>query len=270
MSELARRDAAPLSLDERLRKAEVLAKASALPKAYRENPPNVLVAIDYAIGLGIKPELALHNIDVIDGSPEPNAYAIGGLVRKAGHRMRSWGDEKSATVQIWRKDDPEFMYEATWTIEMAKHAGLLAKDNWAKYPADMLMNRAMKQCARRACSEVYLGTLETPTLAEWPETITTVTVTRDIPGNSAQTGTGVPVTPVPVTVDTDTGEIPAAHPQQIQEIRALAPQSWTSEQLLQYVARVIGHQLAKPTDLTAEEADQVLDALTQHTEETDQ
>ena len=261
MSELARREAAPLSLDERMRLATALAEASMLPKAYAQSPANVLLAIDYAQGLGLDPGLAVHVMDVIEGTPDLKASTLAGMVRRAGHRLRVFGDAQSATCQIIRHDDPEFVYESVWTIDMAKAAGLTGKQNWKAYPADMLRNRAMKQCARMACSELFLGPLAAPDLtddAPWPDT----------PTPAQQAAQATPVTTV--TVDTDTGEIPAAHPQQIQEIRALAPQSWTSEQLLQYVARVIGHQLTKPTDLTAEEADQVLDALTQHTEETDQ
>ena len=261
MSELARREPAPLSLDERMRLAEALAGASMLPSDYAKNPANVLLAIDYAQGLGLDPGLAVHIMDVIEGTPDLKASTLAGMVRRAGHRLRVFGDTRSATCQIIRHDDPEFVYESVWTIEMAEAAGLSKKKNWQAYPADMLRNRAMKQCARMACSELFLGPLAAPDLtddAPWPDT----------PTPAQQAAQAPPVTTV--TVDTDTGEIPAAHPQQIQEIRTLAPESWTSEQLLQYVARVIGHQLTKPTDLTAEEADQVLDALTQHTEETDQ
>lgn len=261
MTELALRASAPLSLDERMRLAEALAQASLLPKDYAKSPANVLLAIDYAQGLGLDPGLAVHVMDVIEGTPDLKASTLAGMVRRAGHRLRVFGDSKSATCQIIRADDPDFVYESVWTIEMAQAAGLAGKHAWKAYPADMLRNRAMKQCARMACSELFLGpvaAIEAADEAPWPDTLTP----------AQQAAQDLPV--ATVTVDTDTGEIPMARGRQLQDIRALAPQSWTTEQLLQYVARVIGHQLAKPADLTAEEAEIVLDALTQHTEETDQ
>jgi hypothetical protein len=133
MNDLVRREALPL--EERMQMARALAESSLLPRDYANNPANVLVAIDYTIGLGLDPGLAVNVVDVIDGRPHLKSSTMQGMVRAAGHKLRIWGDEKSATCQIIRADDPEFKYETTWTIEMAERAGLIRpKSAWVTFP----------------------------------------------------------------------------------------------------------------------------------------
>jgi len=50
--------------------------------------------------------------------------------------------------------------QVSYTIEEAHVAGLLKKDNWVKFPADMLYNRALGRGLRRFCPET-LGTVYT-------------------------------------------------------------------------------------------------------------
>ena len=253
MTELALRASAPLSLDERMRLAEALAQASLLPSDYAKNPANVLLAIDYAQGLGLDPGLAVHVMDVIEGTPDLKASTLAGMVRRAGHRLRVFGDAKSATCQIIRADDPEFVYESVWTIEMAEAAGLTKKKNWVAYPADMLRNRAMKQCARMACSELFLGPIaavDIPDGAPWPNTSTPAQQTAQAP----------PVTTV--TVDTTTGEVLMSNKAQWQQIANLANGAQLgNDELRAEIKSIIGHPIASASDLTHEEAIDVIQAL---------
>lgn len=145
------------SVPDRMRYAEALAQASLLPAAYRAKPANVLLALEYGSALGIAPMVAIQGIHVIDGKPTASAGLIGALVRKAGHRLRVTGDDRSARCEIVRGDDADFTFVSEWTIARAQAAGLAGKQVWKNYPAAMLKARAITEAARDACPEALSG-----------------------------------------------------------------------------------------------------------------
>ena len=142
--------------------AETLSKAGMLPAAYRNNPGNVLWAIEYGAALGVPPVVAIGLVHVIDGKPVASAALISSLVRKGGHRLRVTGSAQEATAEITRSDDPEFAFTFTFTLADAKKAGIDRNPTWSRYPQAMLQARAITACARMACPEVLSGLLYTP------------------------------------------------------------------------------------------------------------
>jgi hypothetical protein len=159
-SDLAVRDHG--ALETKIEYAKFLAAAKLLPPAFRDQPANILYAVEYGELLGLHPMAAITGINIIDGKPSISSGLISALVRTAGHKLRVKGDASTATCQITRADDPGFVYESTWTLERAKTAGLLHKTNWQHYPAAMLKARAVSETARDACQEVLLGIAYTP------------------------------------------------------------------------------------------------------------
>lgn len=137
--------------------ARLFAPSDLLPDAYRNKPANVLVAIELGHSLGLEPMAALQGINVIKGKPTASAQLIGALVRRHGHKLRVTGDATSATCEIIRADDAEFVFRSTWNMERAKTAGLLSNPSWQKYPEAMLKARAITECARDACPEALNG-----------------------------------------------------------------------------------------------------------------
>lgn len=153
----------------KLEYARALADSGLLPSQYRKNPANVLYAVEYGEMLGLSAMAAITGIHVIEGKPSASAGLISALVRRAGHKLRVWGDARSATCQIVRCDDPDYVFEVTWTRQRnsdgnpsAEEAKLLSKEVWQKYPASMLKARAISQCARDACEEALFGLHYTP------------------------------------------------------------------------------------------------------------
>lgn len=142
--------------------AKALAASDLLPAQYRGKPANLLWAISYGETLGVAPLTAVQSIHVINGRPTASADLIAGLVRRAGHKLRVNGDDRRAVAQIVRADDPDFTFEAVWTIERAQNAKLTGKDTWKSFPAAMLKARAITEVARAACSEILQGTIYTP------------------------------------------------------------------------------------------------------------
>ena len=188
-------DLATATLPDRLAYADALSKASLLPEQFRGKPADVLLAMEWGAALGMSGMQAINSIHVINGKPGLSANALAALVRQRGHRMRVIGDSQSATASIWRKDDPEFEYSVTWTLDMARKAGLLGgkgKENWDKHTMAMLKARAQTAVVRDACPELIIG----------------------LPGDDTDDGDDTPTWATPVqaaavrvTVDTATGEI---------------------------------------------------------------
>lgn len=150
------------SLPEKIEYARHLAESGLLPAHYRKQPANVLYAYEYGEMLNLAPMAAITGIHVIEGKPSASSALMSALVRRAGHRLRIFGDDEKAVVEIIRRDDQEFTFRAEWTLQRATQAGLANKDVWKKYPAAMLKARAISECARDACEEALLGMHYTP------------------------------------------------------------------------------------------------------------
>ena len=144
-------------LADRMEYAKALAPSDLLPKQYRGNPANVLIAIEYGRALGLEPMAAIQGVHIVEGKPTASAQLIGALVRNAGHRLRVQGDDTGAVAVIVRADDPDFEFRAEWTMDRAKTAGLAGKSVWRQYPAAMLKARAITEVARDACPEILSG-----------------------------------------------------------------------------------------------------------------
>lgn len=153
----------PSNVRAQIELAKQMADSSMLPRAYQKQPANLLWAIQYAESLDVHPMTAVTGIHVIDGKPTASAQLIGGLVRRAGHKLRVTFDRKSmtATAEIVRADDPEFSFRSVWTMDRAKDAGLANKDVWKKYPDAMLKARAITEVARDAAPESLYGVIYT-------------------------------------------------------------------------------------------------------------
>lgn len=149
-------------LPDKMQFAKALAEAGMIPKVYQRQPANVLVAIELGEALGIRPIVAINEINVINGTPAPSASLMASLARNAGHKVRVTGDKDSATCVIVRADDPDYEHTATWDVKKAKDAGLWGRGHWSKDPATMLKWRAISECVRFACSEVLGGLRYTP------------------------------------------------------------------------------------------------------------
>lgn len=147
---------------EKLAYCRAFAESGMLPRQYRQQPANLLYAVEYAESLGLHPMVAITGVHVIEGKPSASSALIASLVRRAGHRLRVTSSDTQAVAQVIRADDPEFVFEVVWTIEKARTAKLTEKEVWKKYPASMLEARATTAVARQACAEALFGILYTP------------------------------------------------------------------------------------------------------------
>lgn len=160
MSELAIRQ--PHETD-RLTTEQVkfLASTSFVPKDYRGKLPEILACIATGRELGLGDLESLRMIYIVDGKPTLSAEVMTKLARRQGHSIQAEYGEGRVTVHGKRADNGDEM-TVTWTMSMAKRAGLDGKANWTKYPESMLWARAVSQLARMLFPDVLGGVSHTP------------------------------------------------------------------------------------------------------------
>ena len=152
----------------------------ALPATFRGNPGAVAFAVEYAKALDVSPVTAIMGVHMIDGKLAASAGLISALVRRAGHRIRTWteGTIEAGTFRamttITRHDDPDFEYRSEWTLERAARAGLMRRDDrgrlvavkarsgWDNYPENMAKARSITEASRDAAEDAILGVHYTP------------------------------------------------------------------------------------------------------------
>lgn len=162
----------PQSFEQMLKVADVLAKSGLVPKAYQGRPADVFGAMQFGAELGMMPFAAVRNIDVIEGRPALRARASMGvcIVEPDCEYFREHPDSVRGHLSIWVCKRRGVEHRGEFSIDEAKTAGLLGKDNWKKYPAQMLENRAMMFAARKAYPDKLSGVYMPDEIIEMRET----------------------------------------------------------------------------------------------------
>lgn len=144
---------------------QAIAATEFVPRGLRGKPNAILAAILMGRELGLGPMESMRSISMIDGRPSPSAEWMVARIFDAGHVLTvNEQTDKVCTVEGVRYRDGKEVTRMTYsfTIEMAKRAGLVTKDNWKKYPEAMLYWRAVAQLARQLFPDVLAGIKHTP------------------------------------------------------------------------------------------------------------
>jgi len=107
--------------------------------------------------LGLPPFAAMTGINIIQGKPVLGANVIATLVKndpRYDYRVKLCTDQEC--IIEWF-EDKQFSGVSTFNLDEAKRAGLNGKDNWTKYPSDMLFARAISRGARRYAPGIFGG-----------------------------------------------------------------------------------------------------------------
>ncbi len=113
--------------------------------------------------LGVGAMASLRGFHVIEGKPSMSASLMAALVLRSGKQKYFTCVKSTSEVATFRtvRLGDEMPVEVSFTLEDAKRAGLVGKGNWTKYPADMLVSRAIARLARLVYPDVCFG-LYTP------------------------------------------------------------------------------------------------------------
>lgn len=144
-----------------MEQASLLSKSNLVPKAFRGKPADIVIALLWGEEVGLGPTSSLSYIDVIEGNATINAEGSNALIRRAGHSLIVDVTNERAVVKGKRHDTGDEM-TVTWTMQMARDAGLANKQVWKQYPQAMLTSRAVSQISRALFADVFLGITYTP------------------------------------------------------------------------------------------------------------
>ena len=142
-----------------------IANTEFVPKGLRGNKPAIMACVITGRALGLDDMSSLRLIHVVNGRPTFSAELMVQIVRKHGHSISGQTKDGSCTVVGKRADNGDTM-EVTWTLEMAKRAGLADKATWKAYPEALLWARAVSQLCRQLFADCFAGASGTYTEEE--------------------------------------------------------------------------------------------------------
>lgn len=161
---------------DRLQHAQAVAQSSLIPDGYRNQPANVLWAMDLADALGVPFPQVMQTMVVMRGRMTMSADLMAAIVRRAGHKLRIHEQGMSVTAALIRQDDPDYEFTVTWDEAKARQAGLWGQRGpWSLYPTQMLRSRAITEVCRQGASDALAGTTYTPEELEGPNIPTSAT-----------------------------------------------------------------------------------------------
>jgi hypothetical protein len=120
--------------------------------------------IDQAVALmlvaqadGLHPAVAARDYHVIQGRPTLKADAMMARFQQAGGRVE-WQDYTDLKVSgLFSHPQSPKPVLIEWTLEQAKRIGLANKDNWRKYPRQMLRARVISEGVRTTYPAIATG-----------------------------------------------------------------------------------------------------------------
>lgn len=174
--------------------AQMAAKSSMVPQAYRGKAEDIMLAVQLGSELGLAPMQAIQNVAVIQGRPSVWGDALIGLCRASSvcediaEKIEGDGDNAVAICTAKRRNSTPVTVR--FSVADAKRAGLWGKVGpWQQYPLRMLQMRARGFALRDAFPDLLKG-------------IITAEEAQDIPTEKRDTFTGPTLEATAVVVET--------------------------------------------------------------------
>lgn len=113
--------------------------------------------------LGFGPFASMTGVNIIQNKPVLAANLMAAAVKRTNkYNYRVTVGTDTECVITWFENGQE-VGKSTFTIAEAQRAGLAGKDNWKKYPSDMLFARAISRGQKRYAPDIFNGaTVYTP------------------------------------------------------------------------------------------------------------
>lgn len=112
-----------------------------------KNPHEAFTLMVLAQANGLHPAKAAERYHIIQGRPAMKADAMLAAFQEAGGSVK-WLKRTDTECKLWLSHPKGGEIEVKWDMERAKNAGLAGKDNWKKFPAQMLSARCVSEGVR--------------------------------------------------------------------------------------------------------------------------
>lgn len=246
--------------------AERLSSSAFVPAQFKGKPVELTAAILAGIEVGLSPMAAMRSFDIIQGQAAPRAITLRAVVQSYGHEMVLVESTNSRCRMKGRRKGSEEWQTVTWTMDRAKDLGLIAKDNWKKQPAAMLVARATSELARLIASDAILGIgYSSEEVADGGPSDAQVVTDTTTPAPS--TGTRkMSRKPKPANEDgTPARDVEG----QMKAMHAAFNEAGITERQdrLDFAMATVNREIESSNDLTWEERGQVIDALKERIEQ---
>ena len=237
--------------------ATMLVKSGLLPRAINTPEKAIAIAIK-GRELGIPMMQAFSHIHIIDGKPGSSSELILSLItRNCAGSVVDYIEKTDKRCEIEVKRPGRKPARFVFTIEDARRAELLGKDNWKKYPGPMLVARAVAQAGRNYFADALMGMshLAEELGAETDQDGQVIDIPTSVPTPRPSVAPPPPEVLAPVEP-----EKPKTRKELRAEIYALAQNmKLTDQELAGWVNDVFKKD---SPDLTTEELERFLDILT--------
>lgn len=121
------------------------------------NKAQAIVKVMAGAELGLPPFASMSGIHIVQSKPVLGANVIATLVKndpRYNYKIVECTD-KICTIEWF--ENGQSTGQSSFTMSEAQTAGLTGKDNWKKYPSDMLFARAISRGARRHAPGIFGG-----------------------------------------------------------------------------------------------------------------
>jgi hypothetical protein len=225
--------------------AVAAAKSGLFPGA--RTPEAALTLMLVAQAEGLHPVQALRRFHVIEGRPAMSAEAMLASFQAAGGRITWQRTDEAECAAVFEAPGMGAPLTVRWTLEDAKRAGVAGKQNWQRYPRQMLRARVVSEGVRASMPGVVLGMYTPEEVADFD--------TRPAPAERTPQPTTVATYAPPATIE-DAGALRAMARD---AVKRLMPMSANADRRA-WVAKVLGRD-PSAYELTADECHAVIDAV---------
>ena len=229
--------------------ARAVAASGLFPGA--RTPEAALTLMLVAQSEGLHPMQALRRYHVIEGRPAMSSEAMLAAYQAAGGRITWTVTTDTECSAVFESPGTGGPLTVRWTLDDAKRAGVAAKQNWTRYPRQMLRARVVSEGVRASMPGVVLGMYTPEEVADFdpasrPQTIEAVATTPPVER-----------TPIPAPNSADDARSRAVALAR-EAVRRLLPRA-TAQERRAWVERVLGRDV-DGSSLSLDDARAILDA----------
>jgi hypothetical protein len=149
------------TMDDAERAARAMAGSGFFSDAKQANQAVVKILAGSELGFG--PFASMVGVSIIQGKPAIGANLMAAALKRTGKYNYRVTKNTDKEVEITFFENGQEIGKSPFTWADAEKAGLTNKDNWKKYPRNMLFARALSNGIRWFCPDIYNGaTVYTP------------------------------------------------------------------------------------------------------------